>query len=417
MNNPLTGLIIFIALLVQSSRVALHGLIGVLSSNCLALVFGFDEGLVFGGLFGYNAVLCGLALATFDNGEVHTGWNVTNAVAVAGTSAASAIMFVALGKLLAPFKTPPFTLPFNISMLWYMVATSGIRTVSMGPVVTPGIASYNKALDHPLPDNVDVIQGIFKGVGQIFLAGDLAPSILILIGLGVCSRITALAALLGSAVGLSTGILTGADAEKLAKGLYGYNASLTSAAIFGMFYAPSVSSFVVAILAAILTTVSQEAVTTLLLPYGLPVATLPFCFVTCLLVLIQGTNQLLIAIPLETMTVPEDHWARISIIRRIFSFLEQILHGASATNRGYRHYSARTFGRRNLAVLEDMFSSVQNEAGLAAPRDVASLMHRMDDRVSPDVLQALIRKIKVLLNRKVPRDLCCCLVILWLATI
>jgi urea transporter len=403
MNNPLTGLIIFIALLVQSSRVALHGLIGVVSSNVLALIFGFDDGLVFGGLFGYNAVLCGLALATFDNEEVNAGWNVTNVVVVC-TSAGSAIMFVALGKLLAPYKTPPFTLPFNICTLWYMVATSGISTVSMGPVVTPGVANYTKALDHPLPDSADIIQGIFKGVGQIFLAGDLAPSILILIGLGVCSRITAFAALLGSAVGLCTGMLTGAGAGKLAKGLYGYNASLTSAAIFGMFYAPSVSSFLVAVLASILTAVSQEAVATLLLPYGLPVATMPFCFVACLLVLIQGTNQLLIAIPLESMTVPEDHWARVSMIRRIFSFLEQILNGTAATNRGYRHYSARTHGRRSLTALKDMFSSMQNEAGLVAPTDVESVMRRMDNGVSPAVLQTLFRKLKVVRTRSVSSD-------------
>jgi hypothetical protein len=271
-----------------------------------------------------------------------------------------------------------------------------IGSVSMGPVVTPGVANYTKALDHPLPDNVDIIQGIFKGVGQIFLAGDLAPSILILIGLGVCSRITAFAALLGSAVGLCTGLFMGASAGKIAKGLYGYNASLTSAAIFGMFYAPSVSSFVVAVLASVLTAVSQEAVATLLMPYGLPVATLPFCFVTCLLVLIQGTNQLLIAIPLEAMTVPEDHWARVCMIRRIFSFLEQILHGTSATNKGYRHYSMRTSGRRSLTALKDIFSSLQNEAGLVAPTAVESLMRRMDECVSPAVLQALFQKVQVI---------------------
>jgi urea transporter len=395
MNNPLTGLVIFIALLIQSTRVALHGLIGVLSSNILALVFGFDEGLVSGGLFGYNAVLCGLALATFDNASVHAGWNATNAVAVACTSASSAIMFVALGKLLAPYKTPPFTLPFNIVTLWYMVATSGMNTISMGPVVAPGLANYTKTSDRPLPDTSDLIQGIFKGVGQIFLAGDLVPSVLILLGLGVCSRITAFAALLGSAVGLATGISTGAGAGKIADGLYGYNASLTSAAIFGMFYAPSISSFVVAVLAAVMAAISQDAVAALLLPYGLPVATLPFCFVTCVLILIQGTNQLLIAIPLESMTVPEDHWARVSMIRRIFSFLEQILHGtAGATDGAYRHYAARASKRLCSAALTATFSGMQSEAGLAAPADVGGALRRMDESLDPAILQALFSKIK-----------------------
>jgi hypothetical protein len=171
-----------------------------------------------------------------------------------------------------------------------------------------------------------------------------------------------------------------------------------------MFYAPSVSSFVVAVLASIVTTVSQEALATLLLPYGLPVATLPFCFVTCLLVLIQGTNQLLIAIPLETMTVPEDHWARVSMIRRIFSFLEQMLHGTVAANRGYDHYMAKTSGRSSLTALKDTFSSLQNEAGLVAPAEVESVMERMNCSLRPEVLQAFFSKIKVPQSSDVPRD-------------
>ena len=75
----------------------------MITSNFLVLfVFLFDQGLVQGGLFGYNALLCGLALATFGNGELHSGWDLNIAVAAVLTSVYSAVLFVTHGKVMAP---------------------------------------------------------------------------------------------------------------------------------------------------------------------------------------------------------------------------------------------------------------------------------------------------------------------------
>lgn len=54
-NNPLSGLIILVALVVQSGRVALHGVIGLIVGNLIAYALGFDKGLKRSGLFGYNS--------------------------------------------------------------------------------------------------------------------------------------------------------------------------------------------------------------------------------------------------------------------------------------------------------------------------------------------------------------------------
>ena len=44
--------------------------------------------------------------------------------------------------------------------------------------------------------------------------------------------------------------------------------------------------------------------------YGLPVMTLPFCFATLPFILIQGTTKRILAVPLSSITTPEDHWRR-----------------------------------------------------------------------------------------------------------
>ena len=77
--------------------------------------------------------------------------------------------------------------------------------------------------------------------------------LLVLVAIGICSRITACAALWGSTVGFLMGMWTGVDPDVLIVGLRGYNASLTVQAVFGMFYPASWSSFCLATLAGIFT--------------------------------------------------------------------------------------------------------------------------------------------------------------------
>lgn len=61
-NNPLSGLFILIGMFVQSTRVAVHGLIAICAGNLAGLLMGFDRSFISSGLFGYNSFLVGLAL-------------------------------------------------------------------------------------------------------------------------------------------------------------------------------------------------------------------------------------------------------------------------------------------------------------------------------------------------------------------
>lgn len=94
-------------------------------------------------------------------------------------------------------------------------------------------------------------------------------SVLVLIGITICSRIAALTAFLGSAIGAGVAALVGVPAVTIEQGLLGFNPSLTMSAML-MFYVPSIYSVLVGIIASVITVFIQLALSSCLEPYGLP---------------------------------------------------------------------------------------------------------------------------------------------------
>lgn len=65
------------------------------------------------------------------------------------------------------------------------------------------------------------------GVGQVYLANDIVAGVLVLVGIMFCSRISALAAFFGSAIGAGVAALVGCNRDAIEGGMYGFNPSLT----------------------------------------------------------------------------------------------------------------------------------------------------------------------------------------------
>lgn len=90
---------------IQSSRVAVHGIIAIIIGNLSGLLMGFDKSFLSCGLFGYDSFLVGLAISTFDAaGSMHLGYNWSAAIGVIISSYFSSVLFVMLGKILSPYK-------------------------------------------------------------------------------------------------------------------------------------------------------------------------------------------------------------------------------------------------------------------------------------------------------------------------
>ena len=124
----------------------------------------------------------------------------------------------------------------------------------------------------------------------------------------------------GSLIGTALAVLAGAPNDLVEQGLYSYNSSLTLAAMV-LFYVPSIGSILVAMVAVILTVLVQFTLEVLLMPYGLPVMTVPFSVVTLAFILVQGTTNLFISVPLASITIPEDHVRRVNLLKDGFHLL------------------------------------------------------------------------------------------------
>mmetsp|Transcript_5077 Transcript_5077/g.9936 ORF Transcript_5077/g.9936 Transcript_5077/m.9936 type:complete len:596 (+) Transcript_5077:3-1790(+) len=318
-NNPLSGLFILAGMFVQSSRVAVHGIIAIIAGNLAGVLMGFDKSFLSCGLFGYNSFLVGLAMATFYSPEKHEGYSWPIAVGAVIFAYFSSVLFVMLGKILSPYKTPPFTLPFNISTLLFLLAVGGMNNVDMAPVRTPELPSFETEAVSSLTAEA-FFAGSVRGVGQVFLANNIISGGLVLVGIMVCSRISAFAAFLGSAVGAGVAALVGCNRGAIENGMYGFNSSLTMTAML-MFYVPSTGSISIGIIASVITVFIQLALATALEPCGVPFMTLPFCLAALAFIVIQGTTSTVISVPLSSMTTPEDHLNRVSRLSHGFELL------------------------------------------------------------------------------------------------
>ena len=129
----------------------------------------------------------------------------------------------------------------------------------------------------------------------------------ICVGLGVCSPISMAMALLGSTLGLFTGMFFGADKSALFFGLWGYNSVLACIAIGGYFFVMSPKTLAMASVCAVLCAVLQGAMIVLLAPVGMPTLTFPFCLGAIVLGSVYNSFPGYTPIPLPNITVPEAH--------------------------------------------------------------------------------------------------------------
>jgi urea transporter len=322
-NNSMSGLFILVGLFIQSTRVAIHGVVALVCGNLIALILGFDKGLVRSGLFGYNSLLVGLALATFDSTEKHRYYNVYTLLAAVVFSSFSSVVFVMIGKLLGPYKSPPLTLPFNVATMTFLLASANMGRVEMNSVRVPALPDYNAAGFSGISAS-EFLAGTIRGIGQVYLADNLISGCFVLAGIAICSRIAAAAAFLGSALGAAVALATGVPGSMVELGMYGFNASLSVTAMF-IFYVPSIGAATLAVLAGTMTVFGQHALATLLEPFGLPFLTLPFCVIALPFIILQGTTSMVISVPLEAMTVPEDHVEKVNALVDGFSFLKEAI--------------------------------------------------------------------------------------------
>lgn len=319
LNSPVTGVFILAGLFVFDAWHGVAALVGLTVSTLTALLLGFDRAGIRAGLFGFNGLLVGAGLAT----SLGPSWDGTVFGWIILIAALSSVFHAALAAIMVrAWGIPPFTLAFNFATLMFLVGALnfthgrfGLAHDRFGGVVAPSepeIGGVNSAFFAVSGDSQasDILTAIFNGIGQLFFAEDVVAGILIIVGVLFCSRIAGIMALVGSTIGMLTGLAVGASGATIYHGLWSFNSFAAALAIGGVFFVFSFRSFGLGVGCAILAALIFGALTSFFEPWGLPALTLPFCFATIIFVLLRYATTSVEAVEIEDITTPEEHLAR-----------------------------------------------------------------------------------------------------------
>ncbi|CAM9486657.1 unnamed protein product [Lampetra planeri] len=299
-NNPLSGVLILAALLLQEPWWALCGYLGVLAATASALLLKLSRANVAAGLYGYSGLLVGILMAVFcDLGPWY--WWLLIPVSIMGM--VSTVLASALASLFAPLGLPVFTLPFNIAVTLFMAATGHYNAHFPQAPFQPPSAHYNLTwtqLSVPM-----LLRAVPVGVGQVYACDDPWAGGVITVALFISSPINCLHAATGSVAGILAGISLGSPFPKIYNGLWSYNAVLGCTAVGGMFFAFTWQAHLVAVACAFFCAYLGEALMNMMSVVGLPALTWPFCLGTLVFLLMSSGLHGVYKLPLSEVTYPE----------------------------------------------------------------------------------------------------------------
>ncbi|XP_010003338.1 PREDICTED: urea transporter 2 [Chaetura pelagica] len=299
-NNPLSGLIVVAGFLVQNPWWTLTGCLGTVVSTLTALILGQDKSAIAAGLHGYNGVLVGMLMAIFSaKGDYH--WWLLLPVAL--VSMVCPLLTSTVGSVFCKWDLPVLTLPFNLALTLYLAASGPHNLFFPTTAIQPETATPNITwADAEIPM---LLQSIPVGVGQIYGCDNPCTGGIFLIALFISSPLICLHAALGSAVGMLAALSLATPFSTIYSGLWGYNSSLSCAAIGGMFYAFTWQTHLLAIACALFSAYLGAALTNMLSVFGVPSGTWSFCLSALTFLLITTNNAAIYKLPLSKVTYPE----------------------------------------------------------------------------------------------------------------
>ena len=309
-NNPLSGLVILLGILVNSWIYAAICVLGVVASTLTAIILKADKGLIRDGLFGFNGALVALALVAFTSADFRAGAVPSPAMTVylIFGAAFTTMAFASIAALLGPHKIAPLTMPFVLVAWLFLFAILKFEAIDAGPMTKPvSPEQFSYAVPYILPT---WYMGIGTSLAQIFFQDNWISGYIILAGIMIHSRVSAGMGLLGAMTGSVVAGIFGGPEGAIRDGLFGYNAALTAIALGGFFLVFSWSSFFYAVFGAIVATWLWASIAIFLKPIGMPVLTSTFVIVTWIMLIGQHAFKVLVPVAPADSTSPEDNRRR-----------------------------------------------------------------------------------------------------------
>lgn len=258
-RSPAVGALV-LAATAMVPRAMVAGAAAVLVATVTALLLDLDREAIRSGDYGYNALLAGLGVGqTFGGGAA--------AALLISAAAASVLVTAALRAWLGGASLPALSLPFIAAF-----------QLALGAASFAGAAPGPHGID-PSPLAAALPAGLVlfvRSLGGLFFLPRLDAGALVLAALLLHSRIAAsLAASAFAAVLLLLGQIPALPAGVSVEGL-GYNAMLAAVTLGGVFFVPSSSSFLLALLGAAVSVLGAVGLAGPAARLGVPLLILPF---------------------------------------------------------------------------------------------------------------------------------------------
>ncbi|MBI2581069.1 urea transporter [Candidatus Woesearchaeota archaeon] len=251
-NSALTGILFLSGILYNSPVMAAAGLLGCAASTAAAWLLKYPKKDISEGLYGFNGVLVGVALAYFFKFTP-----ILAALIIIGAAASATAMNLLKRKLL------PYTFPFVLVtwMLYFLISSGNLVPKNSLLVANASPILANAAL---------------MGFGQVMFQASIVTGALFLIGITANSVRAAAFATVGSFGAALIAMALLQDSAGINAGLFGFNAVLCALAF-------EKKGTVFALIAAAL----SVPITIAMIGLPVPVLTFPFVAATWITLLLS----------------------------------------------------------------------------------------------------------------------------------
>jgi urea transporter/murein DD-endopeptidase MepM/ murein hydrolase activator NlpD len=283
----------------------LAGLVAVIIAIAFSYFTGISRTENQKGIYSFNGLMMGIGMGTFFNPGA-AFWLLL-LIMVLLTVIFSAVLWNLFSKKGLPFLALPFILCF-----WLVILVS--REFAAMDLTARNIYWLNEMYtlgDRPMVSFVLFFENLplhpfiltfFKSLSALLFQDNVLAGIIIFIGLVLHSRIGATLAIIGFITALLFNGIVHAYDTGISSYLMGANFIMIAVAIGSFFVIPSIHSYIWAVVCVLITFIVSLALIKITAVFQLPVYTLPFCFVTIVMVFffsIKQQKQRIVLTPLQ----------------------------------------------------------------------------------------------------------------------
>lgn len=280
-NNPISGILILTGISISNPFVLINGLLSLFITTISVIIIlnAKEEFNIDNGLYGFNSFLIGSAIGVFINKNMKNNELIITLLLSILFGFVSIFIQLSLSRILK--KIPVFTLPFVLTTFLFLEGSTIWTHINFENNEPSLPTKFNENIVYNW-NLLEFIKILLKCISQIFLINNSISGLFIILGIIICSPLLALSILVGSLYSIGLSCLLGIDNIQIEKGLWGFNGALCFEAIISN-WKLSLISISTSFISTTISILFQSMLQQILLVFGLPVLTFPFCLTTILM--------------------------------------------------------------------------------------------------------------------------------------